>query len=325
MNNSVFISYRRDVSGFMARAVFQDLRAHGYDVFMDIENIDSGQFDKIILNQIAARPYFVLILTPGTVERCADPGDWVRREIEHAMDLERVIVPLMTPNFSFSAAQEFLTGKLADLHRFNGVEVPHNYFEEAMERLRKRFLKPVDLPVKPTPKADRAAVQEKVEKADDESPVTPQQLGAQDFLERAFARAKDDFDGKLEDYTQAIAIDPQFADGYFNRGIVYVNKREPKKALADFTKSIELNPRHDRAYFERARVRSNIKDAIDDYTAAIRVNPLFATAYVSRGFDRRSNGDIEGMIADFEQALELQPDHPLAPLIADYVARYKEG
>jgi hypothetical protein len=63
MNNSVFISYRRNVSAFVARAVFQDLRANNIDVFMHVEGIDSGQFDTIILNQIAARPYFLLILT----------------------------------------------------------------------------------------------------------------------------------------------------------------------------------------------------------------------------------------------------------------------
>jgi hypothetical protein len=66
-----------------------DLRANGYDVFMDVESIDSGTFDTMILNQIAARAHFVLILTPGSIERCVENGDWLRREIETAMDLGR--------------------------------------------------------------------------------------------------------------------------------------------------------------------------------------------------------------------------------------------
>src|SRR4051812_18058295 len=41
---TVFLSYRRDVSAFIARAIFMDLRQHGYDVFMAVESIDSGQF-----------------------------------------------------------------------------------------------------------------------------------------------------------------------------------------------------------------------------------------------------------------------------------------
>ncbi len=85
-NNSVFISYRREASAFVAQAVFQDLQANGIDAFYDIESINSGQFDTIILNQIAARPYFLPILTSGTLDRCVEPDDWVLREIEHAED-----------------------------------------------------------------------------------------------------------------------------------------------------------------------------------------------------------------------------------------------
>src|SRR5512135_3446982 len=101
MDNSVFISYRRNISAFIARAVFQDLRSNGIDAFMDVESIDSGQFDTVILNQIAARPYFLVILTPGTLDRCAEPGDWLLREMEHALELKRVIIPLVSPNFDF--------------------------------------------------------------------------------------------------------------------------------------------------------------------------------------------------------------------------------
>jgi hypothetical protein len=43
MNNNAFISYRRDVSAFMTRAIFQDLWASGYDLFLDVESIDSDQ------------------------------------------------------------------------------------------------------------------------------------------------------------------------------------------------------------------------------------------------------------------------------------------
>src|SRR5450755_4324455 len=97
--NTVFISYRRSVASEAARNVFLDLRYHGYDVFLDVDSINSGQFDTIILRQIEARAHFVLILTPGTLERCAEPGDWLRREIEYAMEKQRNIVLLMYRDF----------------------------------------------------------------------------------------------------------------------------------------------------------------------------------------------------------------------------------
>ena len=46
---AVFLSYRRRVSAFIARSVLQDLTQHGYDVFMDVKNMGSGDFETIIL------------------------------------------------------------------------------------------------------------------------------------------------------------------------------------------------------------------------------------------------------------------------------------
>lgn len=140
--NSVFISYRRSVSRYIARAVFQDLTRHGFDTFMDIESIDSGAFDAIILQQIAARYHFLVILSPGTLERFSDPDDWLRREIEYAIELNKNIVPLLIDEFSFAGADKYLTGKLSVLLKYNALNMPHEYFDQAMERLRNRFLLP---------------------------------------------------------------------------------------------------------------------------------------------------------------------------------------
>lgn len=218
MDNSVFISYRRSVSSFIARAVFQDLRAHGLNVFMDVESIDAGQFDNIILNQIAARPYFVLILTPGTLDRCVAPNDWLRREIEHAMSLQRVIVPLLTPEFRFDDARKYLNESLAtELQRFNAVSLPHEYFDAAMDKLRQRFLKPEHVLTTPAPSVDESAVQRKMEQATNAPQVTAQQLSAQGYFEHALARPEDDLDGIIADYDEALRLYPDYPEAYRNR------------------------------------------------------------------------------------------------------------
>ena len=48
IEKTVFISYRR-TNFYIALAVYQDLTSHGYDVFFDYQNIDSGDFEKVIL------------------------------------------------------------------------------------------------------------------------------------------------------------------------------------------------------------------------------------------------------------------------------------
>ena len=62
VEKSVFISYRRS-NPYHARAVYQHLKTKGFDVFLDVDSIDSGAFDQIILNQVKARAHFLIVLT----------------------------------------------------------------------------------------------------------------------------------------------------------------------------------------------------------------------------------------------------------------------
>jgi hypothetical protein len=97
----VFISYRRSNISW-ALAIYQDLTAHGYDVFFDYDGIASGDFERVIIENITARSHFLVLLTPTALERCDDPDDWLRREIETALAKKRNIVPLMLDGFDFA-------------------------------------------------------------------------------------------------------------------------------------------------------------------------------------------------------------------------------
>ena len=64
-DKKVFISYGRELSSGFVRSDYGHQTGRGYDVSMDIESIDSGEFRRIILGQIEARPHFLALLTPG--------------------------------------------------------------------------------------------------------------------------------------------------------------------------------------------------------------------------------------------------------------------
>ena len=256
-HKTVFISYRRNVASFIARAIFQDLRDHNYDVFMDVESIDNGQFDTIILKQIEARAHFLLILTPGTVERCVEPGDWLRREIEFAMDKQRNIVPLLINGFSFKSSDKYLTGKLSDLPRYNGIEVPHNFFDEAMDRLRTRFLKqPVVGEVKsvgivmpagddPTPAPADPPHAKRVTAtfapAPTRAPVwATAPVTVADFARRGYERYRSgDFSGAVDDYSAALDLNPRYLDAYYNRGLARTALGDLSGAIKDYQTYLE--------------------------------------------------------------------------------------
>lgn len=168
IEKTVFISYRRkDIS--WALAVYQYLTSQKYDVFFDYTSIPSGDFEQIIVSNIRARAHFVLILTPISLDRCSNPGDWLRREIETAIDEKRNIIPLFFDGFSFGSTSviEKLTGKLSSLNRYNGLDIPSGYFLEAMERLRSRYLNvPLDAVLHPVPTEVKKIVDEQHAAAD---------------------------------------------------------------------------------------------------------------------------------------------------------------
>jgi len=140
-DKTVFISYRR-ADWSAATLVFQNLSRHGFDVFIDFDGLASGDFEHAILENIRARAHFVVLLTPDALDRCDNPDDWLRREMEAAMAARRNVVPLLLDGFSFEAdaARQHLQGQLAPLSRYNALSVPHGYFDDAMERLRSKYL-----------------------------------------------------------------------------------------------------------------------------------------------------------------------------------------
>jgi formylglycine-generating enzyme required for sulfatase activity len=153
IEKTVFISYRRK-DRYQALAVYQHVTGQQYDVFLDYASIPSGDFAQIIVSNIKARAHFILILTPTALDRCSEPNDWLRREIETAIDEKRNIIPLFFDGFSFSVpgVAEKLTGKLGAIKRYNGLEIPPYYFNEAMEKLCGRFLNvPLNAVIHPVP------------------------------------------------------------------------------------------------------------------------------------------------------------------------------
>jgi hypothetical protein len=137
---SVFISYRRKLSEHLARSVNNDLIKHRFDTFVDLKNLDSGDFERVILSQIEAREHFIVLLQPGSLDQIGEDGDWLRREIAHALAHRRNVVPVTADGFEFRR-DLVLPPDVAKLPSLNAVTIPPVYFDAAMGLLRTRFLK----------------------------------------------------------------------------------------------------------------------------------------------------------------------------------------
>lgn len=133
----IFISYRRDGGDMTAMYIYQALKDRGYDVFYDVEVLRAGKFNEALLEYIRSCKDFIIVLSPGALDRCSDEGDWVRLEIAEAIKENKNIIPVMMNGFSFP---EHLPEDIASVRFHTGLTSSTEYFQESMNRLCEKFL-----------------------------------------------------------------------------------------------------------------------------------------------------------------------------------------
>ncbi|HEY85645.1 MAG TPA: tetratricopeptide repeat protein [Chloroflexi bacterium] len=67
----------------------------------------------------------------------------------------------------------------------------------------------------------------------------------------------------------------------------------------------------------------DLEQAIADYNKAIDLNPDYAAAYSNRGVAYYYSGDLEQAIADFERYLELAPNAPDREAVLNTIEQLK--
>ena len=151
-DKTVFLCYRRLVSWQMARLVRDNLESHGFNVFLDVAAVGGGEFERVLLREIATRTYFLVLLEPRSLDRITELGDWLRREIAHALGHGCNIVPILVNGATMPRAED-LPADIARLQSYNALTVSHEYFDAAMQKLREHFLRPAPRPerIEPSP------------------------------------------------------------------------------------------------------------------------------------------------------------------------------
>ena len=131
---TTFISYRRETGSIMARIVQSELKKRGHLSFLDVDDLGPKQFGERLLREIESVPNFVVVLSPGSMDRCQARDDWLRREIAHAITTHRNIIPLMVDEFQYPP-KEKIPEDLEELLHHNGVNYSHEYFAATFDKL----------------------------------------------------------------------------------------------------------------------------------------------------------------------------------------------
>jgi tetratricopeptide (TPR) repeat protein len=112
-------------------------------------------------------------------------------------------------------------------------------------------------------------------------------------------------------YSTCIALRPDFAWTWYNRGLAYYKLNEQKKAVADLDRALALKPDLADAYLFRALAREGLHDyggAVRDYTRALDHGSSVTQVYFLRAVAREKAGDHEGAKGDREEGFRRTPE-----------------
>lgn len=128
---------------------------------------------------------------------------------------------------------------------------------------------------------------------------------------------KGDYDRAIQDFSEAIHLNPNAEGAYYGRGYAYKKKRDYDRAIQDFNEAIHLNPNFERAYYDRGNAYIDKDDydrAIQDFDEAIHLNSSGANNYNNRGVAYLRKGNYDRAIQDFNEAIQLNSNDTTAYL-----------
>lgn len=142
----IFISYKRK-SEAVANNLYYRLTIRGYSTFYDQEEMNRGNYDDQLFSYIEnAKDVFVL-LEKGSLEACLrrenEPdssflnrwkSDWFCREIAHAIQTKRNIIPVLIDGYEMPDASLF-PKELEELSLQNSMEFSLFYFDNYLNKL----------------------------------------------------------------------------------------------------------------------------------------------------------------------------------------------
>jgi tetratricopeptide (TPR) repeat protein len=126
------------------------------------------------------------------------------------------------------------------------------------------------------------------------------------------------WDKAIADYSEALAIMPDYEPALIGRGKAYAESDQWDKAIADYSKviadyskAIELDPNNSDAWCRRGWVYQDMEqwdESIADFSKAIELSPDHAPKWHHRANSYADSGQWDKAIAGYSQAISLEAD-----------------
>lgn len=133
-----FISYRRESGSHIATTIEVVLESqYKKRIFLDVRELQVGRFDEKLLTIIEQTPSFILILSRGCLDRCVEKTDWLKREIMHALEHKRNIIPVLMEDFTYPSDEKLalLPDAMRVLPNLQAIAYSHVHHESAVRKI----------------------------------------------------------------------------------------------------------------------------------------------------------------------------------------------
>lgn len=141
MNNVIydtFISYRREGGSAFAGTLYDYLLSKNFKPFYDRIGIENGRFDEQIRINLINCENYILILSKNALDRTINADDWVRHEIELAINNNLNIIVLVEEGFFFP---DNLPDSLSDLPKFQHYSFRYDTINSTLKEIEPKLLK----------------------------------------------------------------------------------------------------------------------------------------------------------------------------------------
>ena len=120
------------------------------------------------------------------------------------------------------------------------------------------------------------------------------------------------YDEALQAYDNALQLDSQLADVWYDKGVVLNKQGKYDDAVKAYDNAIGLNPKFAYAWCNKGdslQKKGSYEDAIKAYDKAIELDPTDAYPLNNKGVVLSKQGNYEAAIEAFDQALAIDPNN----------------
>ena len=111
-------------------------------------------------------------------------------------------------------------------------------------------------------------------------------------------------------YEEAIALDSNFSDAYYNKGMAHLQLNQLEAAIQDFSKAIQKNPKAIDAVFQRGLAYLDLGanyNAKEDASRMVSKSPSDWRSYFLLGLTEEKLKNYPAALQSFQKASELTP------------------